>query len=83
MEAAAFFAVARFRRVECAQILYGGDSLAGCRGDPRGWNRHAMRERLLPSRRPGLPAAVSLARCGCAPTPGSGCEMVTGAENHP
>jgi len=45
MEAAAFFAVARFRRVECAQILYGGDSLAGRRWDARGWNRHAMRER--------------------------------------
>ena len=47
MEAAAFFAVARFRRVECAQILYGGDSLAGRQWDPRGWNRHAMRERLF------------------------------------
>jgi uridine phosphorylase len=47
MEAAAFFAVARFRRVECAEILYGGDSLAGRRWDPRGWNRHAMRERLF------------------------------------
>jgi uridine phosphorylase len=47
MEAAAFFAVARFRRVECAQILYGGDSLAGRRWDARGWNRHAMRERLF------------------------------------
>jgi uridine phosphorylase len=47
MEASAFFAVARFRRVECAQILYGGDSLAGRRWDPRGWNRHAMRERLF------------------------------------
>jgi uridine phosphorylase len=47
MEAAAFFAVARFRHVECAQILYGGDSLAGRRWDPRGWNRHAMRERLF------------------------------------
>jgi purine-nucleoside phosphorylase len=47
MEAAAFFAVARFRRVEFAQILYGGDSLAGPRWDPRGWNRHAMRERLF------------------------------------
>jgi uridine phosphorylase len=47
MEAAAFFAVARFRRVEFAQILYGGDSLAGRRWDPRGWNRHAMRERLF------------------------------------
>jgi uridine phosphorylase len=47
MEAAAFFAVARFRRVECAQILYAGDSLAGRRWDARGWNRHAMRERLF------------------------------------
>jgi uridine phosphorylase len=44
MEAAAFFAVARFRRVEFAQILYGGDSP---QWDPRGWNRHAMRERLF------------------------------------
>jgi uridine phosphorylase len=47
MEAAAFFAVARFRRVQCAQILYGGDSLAGRRWDPRAWNRNAMRERLF------------------------------------
>ena len=47
MEAAAFFAVARFRSVECAQILYGGDSLAGSHWDPRGWNRNAMRERLF------------------------------------
>jgi uridine phosphorylase len=47
MEAAAFFAVARFRGVECAQILYGGDSLAGRHWNPRGWNHHAMRERLF------------------------------------
>jgi uridine phosphorylase len=47
MEAAAFFAVARFRRIEFAQILYGGDSLAGRRWAPRGWNRHAVRERLF------------------------------------
>jgi len=47
MEAAAFFAVARFRRVEFAQILYAGDSLAGRRWEHRGWNRHAMRERLF------------------------------------
>jgi uridine phosphorylase len=47
MEAAAFFAVARFRHVEFAQILYGGDSLAGRRWAPRGWNRHAVRERLF------------------------------------
>ena len=47
MEAAAFFAVARFRRVEFAQILYAGDSLAGRQWEHRGWNRHAMRERLF------------------------------------
>ena len=47
MEAAAFFAVARFRRVEFAQILYAGDSLAGKRWAPRGWNRNAARERLF------------------------------------
>jgi len=47
MEAAAFFAVARFRRVEFGHILYGADSLAGRRWDPRGWNRNAMRERLF------------------------------------
>ena len=47
MEGAAFFAVARFRRVEFAQILNGGDSVAGRRWDPRAWNRNAMRERLF------------------------------------
>ena len=47
MEAAAFFAVARFRRVEFAQILYAGDSLAGRQWEHRGWNRNAMRERLF------------------------------------
>jgi uridine phosphorylase len=47
MEAAAFFAVARFRRVEFAQVLYAGDSLAGRRWAPRGWNRNAARERLF------------------------------------
>lgn len=47
MEAAAFFAVARFRRVEFAQLLYAGDSLAGRQWEHRGWNRHAMRERLF------------------------------------
>jgi hypothetical protein len=29
MEAAAFFAVAEFRRVQLAQILYGGDDVGG------------------------------------------------------
>ena len=61
MEAAAFFAVARFRRVECAQLLYAGDSLAGRKWDPREWNRHAMRERLFIS----LPKPV----CACSIAP--------------
>lgn len=47
MEAAAFFAVAQFRRVQFAQILYGGDDLAGDEWDPRSWNRHQIRDRLF------------------------------------
>lgn len=47
MEAAAFFAVARFRGVEFGQILYGGDDLSGDQWDHRNWNRHQVRERLF------------------------------------
>lgn len=47
MEAAAFFAVAQFRRVQFGQILYGGDDLSGDDWDPRNWNRHQIRERLF------------------------------------
>jgi len=39
MEAAAFMAVARFRGVRFAQLLYAGDSLAGETWEARGWNR--------------------------------------------
>jgi uridine phosphorylase len=46
MEAAAFFAVAKFRGVEFGQILYAGDDLSG-EWDPRNWNRHEVRERLF------------------------------------
>ncbi|HLW75881.1 MAG TPA: nucleoside phosphorylase, partial [Bryobacteraceae bacterium] len=46
MEAAAFFAVAQFRRVEFAQILYAGDDLSGD-WDHRDWNRHSIRNRLF------------------------------------
>ncbi|NOQ22621.1 MAG: hypothetical protein GQ565_08235 [Candidatus Aegiribacteria sp.] len=46
MEAAALFAVARFRNV--AQILYAGDDLSGDFGDSRNWSdRQAIREELL------------------------------------
>jgi uridine phosphorylase len=39
MEASAFMAVARFRGVRFAQLLYAGDSVAGEAWDDRGWNR--------------------------------------------
>jgi uridine phosphorylase len=48
MEAAAFFAVARFRGVEFAQILYGGDDLSGEAWDQRDWfSRVSTREALF------------------------------------
>lgn len=48
MEAAAFFAVARFRDVRFAQLLYAGDTLAGDTWDSRGWtHQHGVREELF------------------------------------
>jgi len=48
MEAAAFFAVARFRQVILGQILYGGDDLGGAEWDFRDWNHHSsVRETLF------------------------------------
>jgi nucleoside phosphorylase len=47
MEAAAFFAVARFRGVSFGQILYAGDDLSGDVWDSRGWMEHAGGRRLL------------------------------------
>ena len=48
MEAAALFAVARFRNVELAQILYAGDDLSGEFWDSRDWNnRWDVREKLV------------------------------------
>jgi uridine phosphorylase len=46
MEAAAFFAVAKFRGVEFAQILYAGDDLSG-EWDHRNWMKHEVRERMF------------------------------------
>ncbi len=46
MEAAAFFAVAKFRGVEFGQILYGGDDLSG-EWDHRNWTKHEIREHLF------------------------------------
>ena len=48
MEAAAFFAVAQFRGVPLAQILYCGDDCSGDTWDHRNWHRNvSVRERLF------------------------------------
>lgn len=48
MEAAAFMAVARYRGVSFAQVLYAGDSLAGGTWDERGWSQAtSVREQLF------------------------------------
>jgi uridine phosphorylase len=47
MEASAFFAVAQFRGVTFAQILYGGDDISGDEWDHRDWVRHSSREKLF------------------------------------
>lgn len=59
MEAAAFFAVAQFRGVELAQILYAGDDVSGDTWDTRDWHKRAsLRERKPP--------------CGCRTSCGHG-----------
>lgn len=48
MEAAAFFAVGRFRGVPVGQLLYGGDDVSGEAWDSRSWqSRVSVRERLF------------------------------------
>lgn len=48
MEAAAFFAVSKFRNVILGQILYGGDDLSGVEWDNRAWNnRNDIRYNLV------------------------------------
>lgn len=48
MEAAAFFAVAKFRNVKLGQILYGGDDVSCEEWDSRNWHaRGEIREKLF------------------------------------
>jgi uridine phosphorylase len=47
MEAAALYAVARFRQVPLVSLLYAGDSLAEDEWDHRGWTLHEGREPLF------------------------------------
>ncbi|CAN5487741.1 hypothetical protein BH20ACT2_BH20ACT2_07220 [soil metagenome] len=43
MEAAAFFAVTRFRGIRFAQLLYGGDDVGSEAWDSRGWTSSPSR----------------------------------------
>jgi len=48
MEAAAFFAVARFRGATLGQVVYGGDDVSGDAHDHRDWEKLAdAREQLF------------------------------------
>lgn len=47
MGAAALFAVAQFRGVTLAQVLYAGGDSSGATWDDRAWERHEVRERLF------------------------------------
>ena len=47
MEASAFIAVARHRKVKMAHLLYAGDSLAGDEWDHRGWHEASVRRDLF------------------------------------
>lgn len=47
MEASAFMAVATFRKIAFAQLLYAGDSLAGETWDDRGWTKLTDRREQL------------------------------------
>jgi uridine phosphorylase len=48
MEAASFFAVAKFRGVQFGQMLYGGDDVSSEEWDSRGWERQtSVREKLF------------------------------------
>ena len=49
MEASALFAVAAFRSVRLALMLYGGDDVSGAEWDPRQWpdRNHSIRAQLI------------------------------------
>ncbi len=48
MEAASFFAIAQFRKVQFAQLLYGGDDVSSEKWDSRHWDTHtSVREKLF------------------------------------
>lgn len=61
MEAAALFAVARFRGIRFAQLLYAGDDVSGSVWDSRQWTRSERRRVLFEL---ATEVALSLAEAG-------------------
>jgi uridine phosphorylase len=47
MEAAGLFAVAQFRKVQIAQLLYGGDDVSGQTWDHRGWQENLSVQEMM------------------------------------
>jgi uridine phosphorylase len=47
MEAAGLFAVAQFRKVQVAQLLYGGDDVSGQTWDHRGWMENVTVQEMM------------------------------------
>jgi uridine phosphorylase len=47
MEAAAFFAVAQYRGIQLAQLLYAGDDVSGETWDHRGWNKNFTVQEMM------------------------------------
>jgi uridine phosphorylase len=79
MEAAAFFAVARFRGISFAQLLYAGDDVSGETWDHRRWERS-------PSRQLTFDLAVDLALTLDPPppsTPGAPASAPAGGHHAP
>jgi uridine phosphorylase len=64
MEAAAFFAVARFRGVTFAQLLYAGDDVSGETWEHRRWQRSPSRQLTFEL---ALELAADLAAASSAP----------------
>jgi uridine phosphorylase len=66
MEAAAFFAVARFRGIRFAQLLYAGDDVSGETWEHRNWQRSPSRQLTFEL---ALELAAALAGAPASPSP--------------
>ena len=78
MEAAALFAVARFRGIELGQVLYAGDDLSGDVWDPRGWVHHVTGRDLLLRLACEAAVEIDVRGSGQTPTPAAFRNTATG-----